>query len=72
LDAFKKADAEAPWGWFVVSTKILSEHDLELLTAKSEEKDRSRLPRFISHCKVFKGRISRLSINLHQGAGGRF
>ena len=34
LDAFKKANPEAPWGWFVVSTKILTEHDFNLLTAK--------------------------------------
>lgn len=34
LDAFKKGNAEAPWGWFVVSTKILSEHDFTLLTSK--------------------------------------
>jgi hypothetical protein len=34
LDAFKKANAEAPWGWFVASTKILSEHDFTLLTNK--------------------------------------
>jgi len=32
LDAFKKANAEAPWGWFVVSTKIVSKHDYALLT----------------------------------------
>jgi hypothetical protein len=32
LDAFQDSNPEAAWGWFVVSTTKLSEHDFEVLT----------------------------------------
>lgn len=32
LDAFENSDPSAAWGWFVVSTSKVSEHDFEVLT----------------------------------------
>jgi hypothetical protein len=32
LDAFKDGDSNAAWGWFVVTTRLLSEHDFLLRT----------------------------------------
>lgn len=34
LDAFKGRDLNAPWAWFVQSTRAISKHDFELLTSK--------------------------------------
>jgi len=36
LDAFSHADARKPWGWFVVTTRVLSKRDFLLLTGQSE------------------------------------
>jgi hypothetical protein len=36
LDAFKSSNAIAAWGWFVVTTRLLSRHDYELLTRQGQ------------------------------------
>jgi hypothetical protein len=36
LDAFDDSDPEAAWGWFVVSTSRLTQHDFEALTRQED------------------------------------
>ena len=38
LDAFQGRDLGKPWSWFVQSTKKISQHDFEILTAAYSDK----------------------------------
>lgn len=49
LDAFKNRDAEAPWGWLVVTTRAVTNHDVLLLTG--EEKSRASSHVIVAHQK---------------------